>query len=74
MLSLSRYTMTAHAEVSAGDAGLPLATAAIGPVTVLVYQHRDALGQPLPVVVAEIDHPDDLEVRVRRNPTLGRQP
>lgn len=59
--------MQAHAEVSPGDAELPIATATIGPVEATVYQHRDAQDRPLPVIVVEVDHPEHLEVRIHRN-------
>ena len=46
-----------------GDAGLPLLKASIGPADVWLYQHRDENNQPLPVVVVEVDHDDDVEIR-----------
>lgn len=57
------------AEVSTGDAALPVLTACVGPAQVHVYQHR-VDDHPLPVVVIEADVPDHTtEVRVYVNDT-----
>jgi len=53
--------------LTAADAGLPLLSATVGPAEVYAYQHRDEDDRPVPVLVVEVDHTEELEVRVYRN-------